>query len=128
MTVKKNNKSIPTSTFKMVSLDYKGTYIIGIDQNSHIYKNGVDLNTNGLGPYEMLANNTELTKLVVIHNIIFALHKSDGKIYYVPLYGGIIKELNSSLSGNLIDIVGFNDTLYLVDNQNNVVKTQIVFD
>jgi hypothetical protein len=65
---------------------------------------------------------------VVIHNIIFALHKSDGKIYYVPLYGGIIKELNSSLSGNLIDIVGFNDTLYLVDNQNNVVKTQIVFN
>ena len=128
MTVKKNNKSIPTTTFKMVSLDYKGTYIIGIDQNLHIYKNGVDLNTNGLGPYEMLANNTELTKLVVIHNIIFALHKSDGKIYYVPLYGGIIKEMNSSLSGNLIDIVGFNDSLYLVDNQSNIVKTQIIVD
>ena len=128
MTIKKNSRSRPTITFTMVSLNYDGTYIVGIDKNLHIYKDSIDLSTNGLGPYEMLANNTELTKLVVVHNIIFALHKTDGKIYYVPLYGGIIKELNRKLSGNLIDIVGFNDTLYLVDNQSNVVKTQIILN
>ena len=128
MTIQKNNRSRPTIMFTMVSLNYDGTYIVGIDKNLHIYKDSIDLSTNGLGPYEMLANNTELTKLVVVHNIIFALHKTDGKIYYVPLYGGIIKELNRKLSGNLIDIVGFNDTLYLVDNQSNVVKTQIILN
>ena len=128
MTIKKNSRSRPTMMFKMVSLDYNGTYIIGIDQNLHIYKDGVDINTNGLGPFEMLANNTELTKLVVVRNIIFALDKKEGKIYYVPLYGGIINELSSSLGGNLIDIVDFNDTLYLVDNQSNVVKTKIILN
>lgn len=129
MTTRVNqSNNIPTDNFTMVSLNYNGTYIVGIDQNSYIYKNGVKLDTNGLGPYEMLANNTELSKLVVVHNIIFALHKNDGKIYYVPLYGGIIKEYNSKLNGNLIDIVGYNNVLYLVDNQNNVVKTQIIFE
>ena len=83
MTIKKNSNSRSTIMFKMVSLDYKGTYIIGIDQNLHIYKDSINLTTNGLGPYEMLANNTELTKLVVIHNFIFALHKM--KVFNVTI-------------------------------------------
>lgn len=129
MTIRTNTSNqVPTTMFKIISLNYKGTFIVGINEKSYIYKNAVNLETNGLGPYEILANNTEITQIVVVHNIIFGLDKSSGKIYYVPLYGGIIQEYNSKLSGNLINIVGYNNLLYLVDNQSNVVKTQIIFE
>ena len=128
MSMKRNGNKRTVKMFDIISLDYQGTMMICINNDFHIFKEILNVNTNGLGPYEMLANNIEVSKITVVNNIIFALNKSSGKIYFVPLYGGIIKEYSRTLNGNLIDIVGYNDMLYLVDNQSNVVKTHIIFE
>lgn len=128
MTIKKNSNAKNIRSFEIISLDYKGTMVIGINNDFHIYKEILNTETSGLGPYEMLSNNTEVTKILVLNNIIFALHKSDGKIYYVPLYGGILKEYYRKLKGDLVDIFGYNDALYVVDNQSNILKTDIIFE
>ena len=124
--VTRNINAVKCNHFIIHSLKYKGSYIIGINQNFHIFKQYLELDTNSVGSNSVIANNLPVSKLVIANDIIFALGKNDGKIYTIPLYGGILKEYNTSLQGNLVDIYVYNDNLYVLDNNNNIKSCTIV--
>ena len=128
-----NGYVLKTQLKTMVAIDYivyplksKNGYIIGINQNLHIFRQPINFNNNQLGEILVIANNVEVTKIAIVHDIIFALGKYDGKVYYTPLYGGLLQLLDTKLEGNIINITIANDVLYGINNNNNILKTQIV--
>lgn len=116
----------PCSYFVIHSLKNKGSFIIGINQQLYIFKQTLELETGVSGSSSIIANNLQVTKLVVAHNTIFALGKNDGKVYSIPLYGGILKEHNKKWSKNLIDIYVYENKLYALDNMGNILSAHIV--
>lgn len=118
-------KTSPSNDYIVHPLKISGGYIFGINQ-SQIFRQPIDFNTNKLGEIITIANNIEVAKMTIVRDIIFALGRNDGKIYYVPLHGGVLKEFSKNLQGNLMNIMNYNDVIYAIDNNSNVLKTQIV--
>jgi len=128
-----NGYVLPSLMINSSSLDYivyplkeTGGYIFSINNQLQTYRQPINLNTNKLNESMMITNNIEVVKMTIVNDIIFCLGKNDGKIYYVPLYGGNLKEFGKNMQGNLIYITNYNDVIYAIDNENNIVKTQIV--
>ena len=128
-----NSYILKTQLTTMSAIEYivhplKNTngYIIGINPKLQIFRQPIDFKSNKLGEILIIANNIEVTKITIVSDLIFALGKQDGKIYYIPLYGGLLKIFNAKLQGNLINITNYNDILYAIDSNNNILKTQIV--
>ena len=128
-----NGHILKTQMKTMVAIDYivyplkrKNGYIIGINKDLHIFRQPINFNNNQLGEILIIANNVEVTRIAIAHDIIFALGKHDGKVYYTPLYGGLLQLLNSKLQGNLINMTIENGVLYGINNDSNILKTQIV--
>ena len=119
-------KTSPSNEYILYLLKKTGGYIFGINDQLQIFRQPIDFNTNKLGEIMMIANSVEVTKITIVGDIVFALGKADGKIYYVPLYGGILKEFSRNMQGALIDIIHYNDVIYAIDNNSNILKTQIV--
>ena len=119
-------KTSPSNDYIVHPLKISGGYIFGINNQLHIFRQPIDFNTNKLGEIITIANNIEVIKITIIRDIIFALGQKEGKIYYVPIYGGVLKEFSKNLQGKLIDIINYNDVIYAIDNNSNVVKTHIV--
>tara|TARA_E500000178_G_scaffold241547_1_gene237979 strand:+ start:1745 stop:4420 length:2676 start_codon:yes stop_codon:yes gene_type:complete len=121
----RNLNAVKCKYFVIHTLKYKGSYIIGINENFHIFKQYLELETNSVGSSNVIANNLPVSKIVIANDIIFALGKNDGKIYNIPLYGGLLKEYNNQLQGNLLDIYVYNDKLYVLDSSNNIKSSSI---
>ena len=128
-----NGYVLPMLMINSSSLDYivhplkeTGGYIFSINNKFQTYRQPINLNTNKLGESMMITSNIDVIKITIVNDIVFCLGKNDGKIYYVPLYGGNLKEFGKNMQGNLIYITNYNDVIYAIDNENNIVKTQIV--
>ena len=120
-------KTSPSNEYIIHPLKKYGGYILGINSSLQIFRQSIDFNTNKLGEIMIISNNVvEVTKMIIICDIIFALGKRNGKIYYIPLAGGTLKEFSKNVQGNLIDIVNYNDVIYAINNNSDILKTQIV--
>ena len=64
-----------------------------------------------------------------INNIVFAINKTDGKLYFKPVSIKVPFRLYSNnLEGNLIDICIYKSMIYVVTSTNKVLRCPIIVD
>jgi len=104
-----------------------GTNLLLIDRDGKLYSS--ELDNNFAGKPELLASNIYVYKLDSINNILFAINKTDGKLYFKPISIKVPFRLySSSLEGNLIDICIYKSMIYVVTSKNKVFRCPIVIN
>lgn len=104
-----------------------GTTLLLMDRDGKLYSS--KLNNNLADKPELLASNIYVYKIDSINNILFAINKTDGKIYFKPISIKVPFRLySSSLEGNLIDICIYKTMIYAVSSKNEVLRCPIVIN
>ena len=104
-----------------------GTTLLLIDRDGKLYAS--KLNNNLADKPELLASNIYVSKIDSINNILFAINKTDGRIYFKPISIKVPFRLyNSSLEGNLIDICIYKTMIYVVTSKNKVLRCSIIIN
>ena len=104
-----------------------GTTLLLIDRDGKLYSS--KLNLNLADNPELLASNIYVYKIDSINNILFAINKTDGRIYFKPISIKVPFRLyNSSLEGNLIDICIYKTMIYVVTSKNKVLRCPIIIN
>jgi len=102
-----------------------GTIMLLIDKEGYLHCSKLSKATADTPV--ILDNKLPIKKVCSINNMLFAIGKNDGRIYFKPMSKIIPFRLyNSELEGNIIDIDIYNDELFLVNNENKVMRCPIV--
>ena len=98
-----------------------------VNKEGHLYLCKLN-NVNAETPV-LLANNISIRQLDSIDNIVFAIDKESGKLYFKPISVNIPFRLyNDKLNGNLIDVHIYKDMIYVINNENKVFRTHIIIN
>ena len=118
--------TLPVNFIEFNILDKKiGTMLLLIDKDGHLH--GCELSKTSSEIPVMLENNLQIKKVNSVNNMIFAIDKNDGRLYFKPMSKIIPFRLyNSKLEGDLIDIQIYKDELYVVSSQLKVMRCQII--
>ena len=104
-----------------------GTQLLLVNQEGELYMS--KLTNVSLSEPILLADNIYVYKLDSINNIVFAINKTDGKLYFKPVSIKVPFRLYSNnLEGNLIDICIYKSMIYVVTSTNKVLRCPIIVD
>tara|TARA_B100001287_G_scaffold235848_1_gene208165 strand:+ start:35818 stop:38598 length:2781 start_codon:yes stop_codon:yes gene_type:complete len=120
--------NIPNNFVDFKILDTKvGTSLLLVNKEGHLYLCKLN-NVNAETPV-LLANNISIRELDSIDNIVFAIDKESGKLYFKPISVNIPFRLyNDKLNGNLIDVHIYKDMIYVINSENKVFRTHIIIN
>ena len=120
--------NLPTDIVEISILDKKvGTTLLFIDTNGYLHLS--ELSGQNAEKPVLLADNIKIKKMTTINNIIFAIGKDDGKLYFKPISKMIpFRIYNNSMEGNLIDIHIYQDKLYALNSSNKLLRCLIIIN
>jgi len=120
--------SKPIRTFSILNTNKNtGTYLLIVGNDGSLFITSI-INGNS-SEFILLADNINISRLDSIDNIIFAIHKNTGKLYYKPVLKDIpFRIYNNKLPGNLIDVYIYKDEIYVIDSNNQVLKCPIILN
>lgn len=102
-----------------------GTSMLLINKEGYLYTS--ELSKENVNEPILLDNKLQIKKVSSINNIVFAIGKNDGRLYFKPLSKIIpFRIYNSKLEGNLIDVQIYKDMLYVVNSSNDIMRCPII--